>query len=121
MPSTMLCERCGAECLAMRRRKLCGACQAHRDLGKHRSGFSRECDTCGAEFWPFRTNHRTCWGCLAPLDDPKYPACSQCHRARRPAPGFEGTDRACTACVQASHANQRKYFAALTKRLKSMV
>lgn len=115
---TIKCEKCGAEARFIPKRKLCGPCQIHRDIGKATStpaGYHRKCNRCRQEFYPFRKAHKTCWRCLEPAENDKWPTCAKCGQRHRPAPGFEGTSRGCTNCVQKSANAQRGYVVALTK------
>lgn len=117
---TGICATCGDDfTLWPANRKYCGACQAYRDLN-YRPGMSRDCEFCAKTFWPFRTGYRRCYECsnFRPERPDDWPACSQCGKHKRTAPGLANT---CCACVQKDSEAQRTYHRSLNKIIRERI
>jgi hypothetical protein len=97
-------------------RKLCPACQAHRDL-TIRPPAEREC-ACGVKFWPIRQKYVRCPDCSDPLaaTQEHRPTCEQCGSRYKLAPGTTS----CVACVQGSKQDRDEYKEMLEFRFQGI-
>ena len=114
------CQNCGEQYNRFpKNRKYCGACQALRDLD-FRPGMSRHCEFCDAVFYPYRTGYRRCYECSGFRTErpDEWPACGQCGKHKRTAPGLGNT---CAACVQKDSGAQRTYHRTLTKVVRARI
>lgn len=114
---TGICKKCGDEFNKFpANRLLCAACQSLRDL-QFRPGLHRKCEVCEEQFWPSRTTYHRCPDCsvFEPIKPDKYPACSECGKHKRTAPGLPNT---CISCVSASAEAQKRYELQLARRIK---
>jgi hypothetical protein len=114
-----VCESCGVQYKGRggSRRKYCSICQNIRDISMMAKEFSRECEICEREFFPYRTNYRRCYECsdFKAGSTHSYPQpCKSCGKHHRPAPGLEKT---CCACVQESAKARLGYFKKLREVL----
>ena len=113
-----ICRKCGDEFNKFpANRLLCAACQSLRDL-QFRPGLKRKCEVCEVQFWPSRSTYHRCPDCSVfdPEKPDKYPACSECGKHKRTAPGLANT---CISCVSVSAEAQKKYELQLSRRIKS--
>lgn len=117
--SDYVCANCNIEFRGRggARRKLCGVCQAHRDI-TYLGDRPKVCEMCDKVFFPWRTNYKVCYEC----SDPKhgleqfYPeACKGCGEHNRIAPGLE---HHCCSCVQKDAQARKGYLRRLTALIR---
>ena len=116
---TKPCTYCGEPMNAWpANRKLCGACQAYRDINRS-PNLKKTCESCGDTFWPIRNNWSRCYVCSTfhAISEEKWPlACSLCGLHKRTAPG----STACVDCIQSDPKYKKAYLIKLSKRHKEI-